>query len=98
MSLSISRPLVLVVDDCADNRELYAEYLRLQGIAVATAASGYEAIAMALAEPPSLILMDLAMPGMSGGDALRRLRQDAKTVAIPIIALTARVLQHGHAG
>lgn len=85
---ALPRPLVLVVDDYEDAREMYAECLGASGFAVAQAETGDEAVAMALALLPALIVMDLALPGMDGWTAMRAIKTDARTAMIPVIALT----------
>lgn len=87
-----SGPLILVVDDMEDGREICAEYLSYHNYRVATAADGYEALAQAFALLPDLILMDLSLPGLDGWEATRRLKGDPRTRAIPVIALTAHAL------
>ncbi len=84
----LRRPLVLVVDDYQDAREMYAECLDASGFAVAQAESGDEAVAKALALQPALIVMDLALPGMDGWTATRAIKTDARTARIPVVALT----------
>ncbi len=90
------RPLVLVVEDYQDAREMYCEYLRFSGYDVVEAANGFEAIEQAIAETPDIILMDLALPKMDGWEATRRLKADTRTRGIPIVALTGHALA-GHA-
>lgn len=90
------RPLVLVVDDYADNREMYAEFLRFAGFTVLEAKDGYEALAQASATPPDLVVMDLSLPGLDGWEATRRLKADPRTKAAPVIAVTGFALG-GHA-
>jgi CheY-like chemotaxis protein len=85
-------PLILVVDDYQDAREMYAEYLQFSGFRVAEARNGNEAVAQALALKPDLILMDLSLPGMDGWEATRRLKADDATRHIPIVALTGHAL------
>jgi CheY-like chemotaxis protein len=80
--------LVLIVDDSSDARALYREYLEFCGFRVETAADGEEGLAKAHAEWPAVILMDLAMPGMDGWEAIRRLRADPKMGETPIVALS----------
>jgi CheY-like chemotaxis protein len=87
-------PLVLVVDDFADARELYAESFRMVGYRVAEAASGSEAVEKARALAPSAILMDLSLPGMDGWEATRQLKADGRTRHIPVVALTGHALSH----
>lgn len=89
-------PLVLVVDDVAHGREIFAEYLEFRGFRVATAADGQEAIDRAFELKPDVILMDLSLPRIDGWEATRRLKQDERTAAIPIIALTAHALAAAH--
>lgn len=88
-------PLVLIVDDYADNREMYAEYLVFSGLRVAEAQNGHEALAMAASMRPDVIVMDLALPGVDGWEATRRLKGDGLTRDIPVIALTGHALA-GH--
>ena len=71
-----NEPLVLVVDDFADAREMYGEYLKFCGFRVAEAQNGVEAIDKAKRLKPDLILMDLSMPLIDGWEATRRLKAD----------------------
>jgi two-component system cell cycle response regulator DivK len=89
-------PLVLVVDDVAHGREIFAEYLEFRGFRVATAEDGIEAMEKAFDLRPDVILMDLSLPGIDGWEATRRLKQDERTRKIPIIALTAHALASAH--
>jgi CheY-like chemotaxis protein len=91
-----SNPLVLVVEDYQDAREMYAAYLQFSGYRVAEAGNGLEAIEKARALLPDIILMDLALPKMDGWEATRRLKADELTRHIPIVALTGHALA-GHA-
>ena len=85
-------PLILVVDDYQDAREMYAEYLQYSGFRVAEAKNGNEAVAQARSLRPDLILMDLSLPGMDGWEATRVLKADEATKKIPIVALTGHAL------
>ena len=85
-------PLILVVDDYQDAREMYAEYLQFSGFRVAEAKNGNEAVEQAMALKPDLILMDLSLPGMDGWEATRLLKADETTKHIPIVALTGHAL------
>jgi two-component system, cell cycle response regulator DivK len=89
------QPLVLVVDDFQDNREMYAEYLVFAGFRVIQASNGKEALDQAFANPPDIIIMDLSLPVMDGWEATRRLKADRRTSAIPVVALTGHAMQ-GH--
>ena len=91
--MAASHRLVLLVDDYADNLDMYAEYLTMHGYPVIVARDGNEAVHMARAERPALILMDLEMPGMNGIDALRVLRTDDTLAQTVIVALTAHALE-----
>ena len=89
-------PLVLVVEDYQDAREMYAAYLQFSGFAVAEAGNGVEAIEKTHELMPDIVLMDLALPRMDGWEATRRLKNDDRTRHIPIVALTGHALA-GHA-
>ena len=88
--VSAMSALVLIVVDSPDARALYGEYLEFCGFRVMTAADGNQAVAIARAERPEVILMDLAMPRIDGWDAIRQLRCDPLTIEIPIVALSAQ--------
>jgi CheY-like chemotaxis protein len=83
---------VLVVDDYPDCREMYATYLAMVGFKVLKARDGAEALQLARDFVPDVILMDLSLPDIDGWEATRRLKQDAATRDIPVIALTAQYL------
>ena len=89
-------PLVLIVDDVDHGREICSEYLAFRGFRVATAADGQEALDKAFELLPDVILMDLSLPKIDGWEATRRLKQDARTSAIPVVALTAHALASAH--
>ena len=89
------QPLVLVVDDFQDNREMYAEFLAYQGFRVIQAANGAEALDQAFTNRPDIIIMDLSLPVMDGWEATRRLKADQRTNRIPVVALTGHAMQ-GH--
>ena len=90
------QPLVLVVEDYQDAREMYAAYLQFSGFEVAEATNGVEAIEKAQRLMPDIVLMDLALPRMDGWEATRRLKSDERTKRIPVVALTGHALA-GHA-
>jgi len=81
-------PLILVVDDYQDAREMYAEYLKASGFRVAEAKTGLEAVAKARELRPDCILMDLSLPGIDGWEATRQLKTDHTTTQIPVVAIT----------
>ena len=83
------RRLVLLVEDQADLRRLYAEQLSLSGFDVSEAGDGLTAVALAFEQGPDVVLMDLSLPGLDGWEATRRLKADSRTAGIPVVALTA---------
>lgn len=83
-------PLVLLVDDYQDAREMYLEYLKGSGFRVIEAATGEAALAIAFATPPDIIVLDLRLPDMDGWTAADRLKTDPRTRHIPVIVLTGR--------
>jgi two-component system cell cycle response regulator DivK len=84
--------LVLIVEDSEQNRRLARDLLRVHGYRTIEAESAEEGIALAAARAPDLIVMDIHLPGLGGIDALARLRADAATHAIPVVAFTASVM------
>lgn len=92
MQPGAAAPLVLVVDDYDDAREMYAESLLVSGFRVAEATNGIEAIERARALSPDVILMDLSLPGLDGWEATRRLKADPRTRHIPVVALTGHAM------
>ena len=86
------RPLVLVVDDYADSREMYAVHLSCVGFDVIEAGNGVEALERAADSAPDIIVMDLSRAIMDGWEATRRVRADARTTSIPVIVLTGHAI------
>jgi two-component system cell cycle response regulator DivK len=82
-------PLILIVDDNLDAREMYALYLEHAGFRAAEAGDGQTAIEFARREQPAVILMDATMPRLDGWEAARLLKADPATRSIPLIMLTA---------
>jgi len=87
--IPLERPVVLVVDDDADARVIFSTYLRAMGCDVFTANDGRIAVEKATELLPDLIVMDLAMPGVDGWEAIRRLHESSWTRRIPIVAVSA---------
>jgi CheY-like chemotaxis protein len=81
--------LILVVDDSADNVAMLSLDLQQQGYRVVTATNGEEAISVATATRPNLILMDISMPQLDGLGATRRIREKESLRDVPVIAVTA---------
>jgi CheY-like chemotaxis protein len=82
-------PVVLVVDDNQQNRELLQAYLEDVDCRTIPAADGPEALKIISKNPPDLILLDVMMPKMSGFEVCRRIKNDPKTSEIPVIMVTA---------
>ena len=85
-----TKPLVLVAEDDEDILALVVFDLEDEGYEVLTARNGTDAVALALARRPDLILLDVAMPGLDGYEVTRRLRADELTRGTPVVLLTAR--------
>lgn len=82
-------PLVLLVEDTPELREVYREALEDAGLRVAAAADGLEGLEKAIALQPDVIVMDVRMPRLDGLAAIRQLREDARTRSIPVILSTS---------
>jgi two-component system cell cycle response regulator DivK len=85
--------LVLIIEDNEKNLKLARDILQAKGHATLEAESAEEGLRLARVHRPQLVLMDIQLPGMSGIDALRELRADPATRAIPVIAISASVMQ-----
>ncbi|MFM1990482.1 MAG: hypothetical protein RJA99_3439 [Pseudomonadota bacterium] len=84
---------ILVVDDSPTERFFIADLLTRRGYAVVTAESGAEALAKIRAERPSLVVMDVVMPGASGYQVVRTLTRDPETQTIPVILCTSKAAE-----
>ena len=84
---------VLLVEDNADNRDIYGTFLRHFGFTVLEAEDGEEGVRLAREHLPGVVLMDMGMPVLNGLDATRRLKADPVTAAIPVVALTAHAME-----
>jgi CheY-like chemotaxis protein len=83
---------VLLVDDYADARDMYSEFLRFSGFEVIEAGNGLEAIQRAVDDAPDIVLMDMSLPVMDGWEATRRLKADKRTAGIPVVAITGHAI------
>ena len=88
----MSGRLALIVDDNELNLKLLRDVLRFEGYRTAEAATAASALALAAAEPPDIVLMDVSLPDMNGIEVLRLLRAAPATVATPILAVTASAM------
>jgi two-component system, cell cycle response regulator DivK len=89
----MERKRVLVVDDDADQRDIYVTILRFHGYEILEAGDGEAAVRCALRERPHVVLMDAALPGMDGWEATERLKAARETASIPVIMITAHALE-----
>ena len=80
---------ILIADDYDDNRELLRLILETEGFRIREARNGREALDAALAEAPTVALIDLSMPALDGWGLLREMRADERTRAVPCVAVTA---------
>jgi len=85
--------LVLIVEDNEKNLKLVRDVLQVKGYETIEAGTAEDGLALAASRKPDLVLMDIQLPGMSGIDALKALRADPATAHIPVIAVTASVMQ-----
>jgi two-component system cell cycle response regulator DivK len=85
--------LILIVEDNEKNLKLARDVLQFHGFRTLEAISGEEAVVMARQHLPDLVLMDIALPGIDGVEATRQIKAESATAAIPIVALTASVME-----
>ena len=85
--------LILIVEDNEKNLKLVRDVLQVKGYETLEAGTAEEGLKIARERKPALILMDIQLPGMSGIDALKALRAAPATAGIPVIAITASVMQ-----
>ena len=83
---------ILLAEDNEMNRDMLSRRLERKGFLVVMATDGQQALDLAASETPDLILMDMSLPVLDGWEATRRLKGDAGTRAIPVIALTAHAM------
>jgi two-component system cell cycle response regulator DivK len=86
--------LVLIVEDNEKNRKLMRDVLQVKGYKTIETETAEDGIKLAIEQLPALILMDIQLPGMDGITALKRLKADATTKSIPVIAVTASAMTY----
>jgi CheY-like chemotaxis protein len=90
-TLDANAPLILIVDDVEDTRQLYAAFLQHRGFQTVEADGAKPALTIAAARRPSAIVMDFAMPDGDGLTATRQLTESTTTSHIPVIVLTGHI-------
>jgi two-component system cell cycle response regulator DivK len=85
----LSAPRVLIVEDFADSREMYVEFLAAQGFEVSGVEDGLTALRTIEAEPFDAVVLDIALPKLDGLSLLRRLRADPRFATLPVLTLSA---------
>src|SRR3982751_4861805 len=80
---------ILVVDDTPQNVKLLSDLLRSRGYEVTTAASGEQALESIASQPPDLVLLDIMMPGISGYEVCRKIRENPATALLPVVLATS---------
>jgi two-component system, cell cycle response regulator DivK len=85
---------ILVVEDNPKNLKLVRDVLGFAGYDVVAAETGEDGVALALQDPPDLILMDLQLPGIDGTEALKQLRAESSTRQITVVAVTAFAMKN----
>src|SRR5579871_3525073 len=80
---------ILIVDDTPMNLKLIGDLLTSRGYSVCTAANGEEALAKIASEKPDLVVLDIMMPGLSGYDVCRKIRENPATALLPVVLATS---------
>ncbi|MFL5946255.1 MAG: response regulator [Gaiellaceae bacterium] len=86
-------PKILVVEDNEKNMKLFRDVLVATGHRTLEATTGGQAVELATEHSPDLVLMDIQLPDIGGVEALGRLRADARTASVPVVALTAQAME-----
>jgi two-component system cell cycle response regulator DivK len=89
----MAHELILIVDDSDQNRRLARKVLQFAGFRTLEATGGIEGLSLALEHRPDLVLMDIRMPDMNGIEVLQKLRENERTAAIPVVALTSSTMK-----
>jgi two-component system, cell cycle response regulator DivK len=90
----MANDLILIIEDNEKNRKLARDVLQVKGYKTIESESAEEGLELARDQSPSLILMDIQLPGMDGIMAMKQLKAEPKTKNIPIIAITASAMTH----
>lgn len=87
-----AKPVILIVDDDEDNRDVFAQFLIHRGCRVELARDGFEALNRVGSLMPDLVVLDLSMPGLDGWEVARRLKAEPATCTIPLLAVSGHAL------
>ena len=90
----MANELILIVEDNEKNRKLCRDVLQVKGYRTIESETAEEGLKLAEDKSPAVILMDIQLPGMDGITAMKRLKADAKTQSIPVIAITASAMTY----
>ena len=85
--------LILIIEDNERNLKLVRDVLQFNGFQTAEARSAEDGLALASANPPDLVLLDLQLPGIDGLEAFRQLRGSSSTAGVPVVAVTALAMK-----
>jgi two-component system, cell cycle response regulator DivK len=88
----VANEVILIVEDNETSRKLVRDLLTIKGYTIVEAETGEEGVRLTQEHRPSLVLMDIRLPGIDGIQALRRLRAEVATQRIPVMAMTASVM------
>jgi CheY-like chemotaxis protein len=86
--------LILIIEDNEKNRKLCRDVLNVKGYSTIESETAEEGVKLAREKSPSLVLMDIQLPGMDGITAMKQLRAAPETAQIPVIAITASAMTH----
>ena len=89
----MARAQILVVEDNKTSMKLFRDLLQATGYRTIEAATGRRALELAIEHGPDLVLMDVQLPDIDGVEALGRLRADARTASVPVLAVTAQAME-----
>ena len=93
MSDKANGDVVLIVEDNDKNMKLARDILQFHGFTTVEATTGEDGVALTREKRPTIVLMDIQLPGIDGVTALERIRQEPSTARIPVVAMTASVMK-----
>jgi CheY-like chemotaxis protein len=93
----MANELILIIEDNEKNRKLCRDVLNVKGYSTIESETAEEGLKLAREKSPSLVLMDIQLPGMDGITAMKQLRAAPETAQIPVVAITASAMTHNRA-